>query len=645
MKDNLEKQYCHHWSDEEWKSIMTRGGGSKKRYQYCTDSSGAILYLRAFQGHSGRSFIDPSFKGNVIIPDGFSQCIYHVVCAISLHSIINSGLIPGGQFEQQTDSILSACGFLWTKNIRILKRSTWKHRVLHSTCTKHGRNIKIRCIGSISTMLWRKYWSSIKHDRMQSFFTKHFQLIVFRKLFVWKLEKSYMKKHTCHLGLHQRSLWNTTGKENWVQNMLNDQKDKLCNHLEVPNRANQIQTRIMIERRNLLFALKEERTALRKSTHVLFLKKLWDPIQRRKLVVCCDANHERSILNEVDIDFRKPGLPHSVVKQADNYRVRELVKKIENHLHRQSLQRDLQQNKAYNPFSTTSKKMNQDVGNMELFESFGTDHERSAKNACHTGVKALSIEHAGISWLKVKPTDIGLSLNSKLCQKEDGKTPQKKEYHQAHNLKKRCIKKHFTGIHHCFLKDLVFRASQLEYDRDEEVCHKWDTNSIGGSLSISLETLADHWETVLTSTERCLHETVYTKNLENDNSAPRFIGSTHNGTHRRVLPPVGGNGASPGEAQNISNESPHMSDVQSDMIDKWERVRSFDKTSNKRLSRICFYCSLFFFFAIGSFTADGGLLQPTGMSRQHLKRPVFAVWISTRNSRGQNWVSGYSDKN
>ena len=55
------------------------------------------------------------------------------------------------------------------------------------------------------------------------------------------------------------------------------------------------------------------------------------------------------MLTDVDIDFRIPGLPHSVVKQADNYRVRELVKKIENHSHRQSLQRDLQQNKAYNP--------------------------------------------------------------------------------------------------------------------------------------------------------------------------------------------------------------------------------------------------------------------------------------------------------
>ena len=49
-----------------------------------------------------------------------------------------------------------------------------------------------------------------------------------------------------------------------------------------------------------------------------------------KPVVCFDANHEQSMLNEVDIDFRIPGLPHSVVKQAENYRVRELVKQIEN---------------------------------------------------------------------------------------------------------------------------------------------------------------------------------------------------------------------------------------------------------------------------------------------------------------------------
>ena len=54
-------------------------------------------------------------------------------------------------------------------------------------------------------------------------------------------------------------------------------------------------------------------------------------------------------LEEIDIDFRVSGLPHAVVKQAENFRVRELVKKIESHPHRQSLQADLQQNNVYKP--------------------------------------------------------------------------------------------------------------------------------------------------------------------------------------------------------------------------------------------------------------------------------------------------------
>ena len=115
-------------------------------------------------------------------------------------------------------------------------------------------------------------------------------------------------------------------------------------------------------------------------------------------VVCRNASHaqghEQSMLNEVDMDFRIPGLPHTVLKQAENYRVRELVKKIENHPHRHALQRGPPQNKSYNPLSTTTNKMIQDVGNVELFELF---ERRSAKNACHTGAKASSTAHAGIS--------------------------------------------------------------------------------------------------------------------------------------------------------------------------------------------------------------------------------------------------------
>ena len=71
---------------------------------------------------------------------------------------------------------------------------------------------------------------------------------------------------------------------------------------------------------------------------------------------------------EIDIDFRVSGLPHAVVKQAENFRVRELVKKIESHPHRQALQADLQLNNVYNPFSNNSKAMIRELGNVALFE-------------------------------------------------------------------------------------------------------------------------------------------------------------------------------------------------------------------------------------------------------------------------------------
>ena len=85
------------WSGDRWIACLAAGGGSKRRYQYCSDVSGTILYLCALQGHSGRNLIDPSLQDNVVIGSGIFHYIYHVGCAFNLHSIINNGLIPGGQ--------------------------------------------------------------------------------------------------------------------------------------------------------------------------------------------------------------------------------------------------------------------------------------------------------------------------------------------------------------------------------------------------------------------------------------------------------------------------------------------------------------------------------------------------------------------
>ena len=49
IKFYLRKQFPQnqYWSDDRWKICLVAGGGPKRRYQYCSDISGTIVYLRA----------------------------------------------------------------------------------------------------------------------------------------------------------------------------------------------------------------------------------------------------------------------------------------------------------------------------------------------------------------------------------------------------------------------------------------------------------------------------------------------------------------------------------------------------------------------------------------------------------------------
>ena len=133
------------------------------------------------------------------------------------------------KYEQQIDSILSACG-----SHRQRTQGSWHDRLgSTASCTihawsmevtsKHGTNIRTRC-GSTSTLLWRKNWNSIRHDRTLSFFTEHFHIIESRKLFGWKLEESYTRRFLRHFVLLQRFPRNMTGWKIWVQKLLDNQE-------------------------------------------------------------------------------------------------------------------------------------------------------------------------------------------------------------------------------------------------------------------------------------------------------------------------------------------------------------------------------------------------------------------------------------
>ena len=93
------------WSDDRWKACLAAGGGSKRRYQYCSDHLGTIIYLLALQGHSGSNLIDPTLQDNVVIGTGILPYIHHVGCTFNLHSIINNGLALGGQNSSKRQTV------------------------------------------------------------------------------------------------------------------------------------------------------------------------------------------------------------------------------------------------------------------------------------------------------------------------------------------------------------------------------------------------------------------------------------------------------------------------------------------------------------------------------------------------------------
>ena len=86
------------------------------------------------------------------------------------------------------------------------------------------------------------------------------------------------------------------------------------------------------------------------------------------------------------------------------------------------------------------------------------DSESSPK--CNQlGLDALSIPHYVIK-------------KARLHGARHGKTEAHKEYHVAHNARKRCLKRNYEGIHDRFLRDPVYRDSQHKNWLDRREVHR-----------------------------------------------------------------------------------------------------------------------------------------------------------------------------
>ena len=222
---------------------------------------------------------------------------------------------------------------------------------------------------------------------------KHFQLIVSRGLSWWKMEKSYPRKFLRHLGLLQRSPWNMTGWKNWAQEVAGGGDDSQQTQPKTKNPLVRTGRPVKSEQppdssaqeidKRVLFDC--ESTNLRSGRDVsscvpVSVERLDQDKDADENV---DADHDRTArtnnpsvcshnTRKETLTSESLGCHTQLFRKPKNFRVRELVKKIESHPHRQAFQADAQQNSAYNPFSDESKAMIREMFNVELFGSCET---------------------------------------------------------------------------------------------------------------------------------------------------------------------------------------------------------------------------------------------------------------------------------
>ena len=114
------------------------------------------------------------------------------------------------------------------------------------------------------------------------------------------------------------------------------------------------------------------------STHTV--KEQFVPAEHRD-TASSNANKFNRATDEENIDFNIPGVPNSTVKRSHGVNVHNLIQKIENFPQRQALQSDLQQHRAFNPFSKESQDVIKAAGNTELCEIFDVEPKVQCK-AC-----------------------------------------------------------------------------------------------------------------------------------------------------------------------------------------------------------------------------------------------------------------------
>ena len=310
---------------------------------------------------------------------------------------------------------------------------------------------KIRCIGSIYSLLSEKDWSSIKHDRKSNHLLRHTPSLLYIESCCDGIWRSHLREFLRHLDHHRRFPSKIIGWKNWIQKLLEVVKD---------SQHTQPKTKNPIIKNGASTQTRTER-----------------PV----------GGQESTKVEKLDMTSEYQDCHIAVMKEAEHFRVQELVKKIESHPYREALQADLQQNNVYNPFSNNSKAMIRELCNVTLFELCETTPKVQCSQCllywnqrivyCTCGhILVVSESRRKIHKLRLDALCIQNSAIKKGHSHggRQGQNPKElKEYHRAWNAWKRCCKKvdsqggHFPGIHDRFPQrsSLSWITTRIRMDR------------------------------------------------------------------------------------------------------------------------------------------------------------------------------------
>ena len=511
------------WSDNRWLACLAAGGGPKRRYQYCSDYLGSIIYLRALQGHSGDSIIDLAMQDHVLIIPGIFPYIYHLGSNFNIPSILSNGLIPGGQELSKRQSV-----FFLPIDPRVENHRDPEN--IDYSVPRRARYVQNMWKRHQDTVFWIDINLGIIKEGLKFYQTRSNAIIlqdvlppscIVRAERLKGGEPLYKKQYLSPSPPPKISLRNDL---NWTRG--NDDLGFTVEHRPVGKlvqqslgetvhfgsskptqspKTNGDRSGKPVAQEIVVGVLQEEpsssdrpgRPGSREEQHVQSHDSSGKPEREEAQHTVQENYHLKSrdtvdkfdlATDDTNIDFSVCGIPEEAVKRSENFNILQLIRRITRHPQKQAVQNDLDQEQSFNAFSAESKKAIKESGNIEISEIVNAEPKwqcKSCLNHCNPGViycvcGRLMTTDSSENRKYISSTLDSFSIPRFYIRKNRprghryGKAPGCKEYHTAHQLAKKCRKKGYESIYDRYIRDKAFRSAMIDHSRTEQMIIEMD---------------------------------------------------------------------------------------------------------------------------------------------------------------------------